>query len=118
MKLIEINKVADKIDFNNYDDFETYPTSELECLNCNNKVSLTFKNLEKHSNSNFTNLSEHDAKKITEFVKAKQIEIPNSFLDYYCPKCSKPIRIFYKSWGGGRHCEHGYQLKYMIMDTE
>jgi hypothetical protein len=118
MKLTEINELTDKIDFNSYEDFETYPTSDLECLNCNKKVSLNFKNLKKHSNSDFTNLSEQDAKKMTEFVNAKLTEIPNSFLDYYCPDCRKPIRVFYKSWGGGRHCEYGYELKFMISETE
>jgi DNA-directed RNA polymerase subunit RPC12/RpoP len=118
MKITEINKVTDKKDFNNYEDFEIYPTAELQCLNCNNKVSLNFRNLEKHSTSDFTNLSEQDAKKIAEFIKAESIEIPNSFLDYYCPNCGKPIRILYNSWGGGRHCEHGYELKFMISETE
>jgi len=40
--------------------------------------------------------------------------IPDSFLDYYCPKCNKPIRIYYFSFMGGRQVESGFVLKYVL----
>lgn len=85
MKLVEIDKVTDKTEFNSYVDFETHPTADLKCLNCQNKISINFSNLKKHQQSDFTNLSEKGAKKITDYIKEKLTEIPNSFLDYYCP---------------------------------
>lgn len=39
---------------------------------------------------------------------------PDSFIDFYCPKCKRPVRIYYTSFLGGRHCEHGYNLDYVI----
>lgn len=40
--------------------------------------------------------------------------IPDSFIDYYCPKCHLPIRIYYFSYMGGRHCERGFEIKYIL----
>lgn len=118
MKSSEISKITDKIEFNSYVDFETQPTAELNCINCDNKISLNLSNLKKHQLSEFTNLSEFDAKKMTEFSKAELTEIPNSFLDYYCPNCRTPTRLFYESWAGGKHGEYGFELKKIISGTE
>ncbi|MBP0905871.1 hypothetical protein ACFSKN_08635 [Mariniflexile gromovii] len=114
MKLTEINKITDKTEFNSYVDFETHPTAELRCLNCNDKISINFSNLKKHQLSDFSNLSEKDAKKISDFIKEKLTEIPNSFLDYYCPNCGIPTTLLYESWGGGKHGEYGFNLKNII----
>lgn len=40
--------------------------------------------------------------------------MPDSFIDFNCPNCNRPVRIYYSSFLGGRHGEHGYQLKYII----
>lgn len=40
--------------------------------------------------------------------------MPDSFLDYYCPQCKMPTRIYYYNYIGGRHCETGYGLKYIV----
>jgi hypothetical protein len=40
--------------------------------------------------------------------------IPDSFIDYSCPQCKAPIRIYYSSYMGGRHCEMGFGIKYII----
>ena len=40
--------------------------------------------------------------------------IPDSYIDYYCPKCQTPIRIYYTSFMGGRHCEMGFEFKYVM----
>jgi hypothetical protein len=118
MKLVEIDKVTDKTEFNSYVDFETHPTADLKCLNCQNKISINFSNLKKHQQSDFTNLSEKGAKKITDYIKEKLTEIPNSFLDYYCPNCGIPTKLLYESWAGGKHGEYGFKLKKIISGTE
>jgi hypothetical protein len=40
--------------------------------------------------------------------------VPDSFIDYYCPQCKAPIRIYYSSYCGGRHCETGFEIKYIL----
>jgi len=41
--------------------------------------------------------------------------VPDSFIDYYCPKCKIPIRIYYFSFIGGRHSEMGFILMYVMI---
>jgi Na+-translocating ferredoxin:NAD+ oxidoreductase RnfC subunit len=118
MILTEINKVTDKTEFNSYVDFETEPTADLKCLNCENIVSINFSNLKKHKLSDFTNLSEQDTEKMTDFIKEKLTEIPNSFLDYYCPNCGIPTKLLYEIWAGGKHGEYGFKLKNLISGIE
>ena len=87
MKLVEINKVTDKTEFNSYVDFDTHPTADLNCLNCNTRISINFRDLKKHQQSEFTNLSEQDAEKISNFIKENLTQIPNSFPHLFleCP---------------------------------
>ena len=40
--------------------------------------------------------------------------IPDSFIDYHCPNCQTPVRIYYDSFIGGRHTEIGFVIKYVI----
>lgn len=40
--------------------------------------------------------------------------VPDSYIDFYCPKCNRPVRIYYFSYLGGKHGEHGYVLKYVV----
>ena len=40
--------------------------------------------------------------------------VPDSHIDYYCPKCQTPIRIYYSSFMGGRHCEMRFEIKYVL----
>lgn len=42
--------------------------------------------------------------------------LPDSFLDFYCPKCNKPMRVYYSSYLGGRQGEHGYILMYLVFE--
>jgi hypothetical protein len=39
---------------------------------------------------------------------------PDSFLDFYCPKCNTPVRIYYMSFIGGRQGEVGYELVFVL----
>ena len=39
--------------------------------------------------------------------------LPDSFIDFYCPKCTNPARINYGSYFGGK-IENGYKLSYVI----
>lgn len=71
------------------------------------------KDLNKHAHSTFTNLNEADSKEIEALVTNSKIEGFNSFIDFSCSKCKKPIRIYYLSWAGGRFT-NGYVIKYVI----
>ena len=40
--------------------------------------------------------------------------IPDSYLDFKCPGCQRPVRIYYFSFIGGKHCEAGFKIKYVM----
>lgn len=82
MKQTRADILIEKVQFNSYDDFKTYPTSDLKCPTCNKTVSLAFKDLEKHQHSDFSNLTDDEQKSINEFVELNLKEVPNSFLDF------------------------------------
>ena len=116
MKQTRADILTKKVQFNSYDDFKTYPTADLKCPTCDETVSLAFKDLEKHQQSDYSNLTDDKQKSINEFVELNLKEVPNSFLDFICPNCKTPIRLYYESWAGGRHGEYGYELKTVISE--
>jgi len=116
MKQTKAEILTNKTHFSNYEDYKTYPTANLKCPSCKVKISIAFKDLEKHQLSNCSNLAEEKQKLINEFVKLNMQKIPNSFLDYVCPNCNSSVRLYYNSWAGGRHGENGYELETIISD--
>ena len=116
MKVIPIEKISDKLSFNNYVESDLYARASLRCPNCKSNVAIKYKNLEKHALSKWTNLLAETEQAINSFVKEEKIEEANSFLDYKCLDCKNPIRIYYESWAGGRHGESGFDLKFGIVE--
>lgn len=114
MEIVQIEKISAKLSFNNYIESDMNCRANLRCPNCRSNVSIKYKNLEKHAFSSHTNLSAIIAKQIEVDVLQSLSIIPDSFLDYNCPNCQNPIRIYYESWAGGRHGEAGFDLKFAI----
>jgi len=108
------NKKLNKTEFNNQEDWDTYPTADYCCDKCNETVSFNFTNLTKHHLSTFSNFNDKDKEAFDLFASANKLEPTNSFLDFYCPTCKRPVRIYYDSWAGGRHGEHGFSMKYIV----
>lgn len=107
-------ELTDKTSFNSLEDWNIYARSNIRCNNCDESISLNLKDLNKHQNSEYSNLNPEDQRAFNEFVKSSKIEIPNSFIDYYCPNCKTHIRLYYLSWAGGRHGEAGHELQIII----
>jgi hypothetical protein len=103
-----------KTEFNNQEDWETYPTADYCCDNCNQIISFNFLHLTKHQFSLFSNFSADDEDAFDSFATANNLTQTNSFLDFYCPNCNRPVRFYYDNWAGGRHGELGFSVKYII----
>lgn len=159
MKIRLAQGLIDKLEYSNYDDYETYPNSVFICDNCGDKMSFAYKDLEKHRFSKYSNLKGKEkliadklilsmipkykteqkrqiwslTKKDRLIVRLQRFclrsigvtckflpipklneNVPDSFIDYNCPQCKKPIRIYYSSFLGGRHCEMGFEIKYVM----
>lgn len=102
-----------KTEFNSLEDWQTFPTADYTCDKCNKIVSIAFKDLEKHQLSDFTNFNDKDKKTFDQQENSSGQSQTNSFLDFYCPYCKRPVKIYYDSWAGGRHMEAGYSIKYV-----
>tara|TARA_R110001583_G_C5476754_1_gene393392 strand:+ start:320 stop:706 length:387 start_codon:yes stop_codon:yes gene_type:complete len=85
---------------------------EYKCSKCDYKVSIKNIDLEKHSTELHSNLNEKDKGLIESFILKNKLE-KYSFLDFYCPDCSKPIRILFESWNSG-FIGKEYELKGVI----
>lgn len=114
MRTYPASEKLNKTEFNSYEDWETYPAANYTCENCNQVVSIDFKSLTKHQYSNFSNFNENDKKAFLTYADSNGLTKTNSFLDFYCPGCKYPVRVYYDSWAGGRHGEVGYSIKYVV----
>lgn len=112
MKIIPAAEILSKTEFNNQTDWENYPTADYCCDKCSQTISIDFKSLRKHQFSDFSNLDIEDQKQFMDIEKAG--EKTNSFLDFYCPTCKRPVKIYYDSWAGGRHTEAGFKIVFII----
>jgi hypothetical protein len=63
----------------------------------------------------FTNLSRAHTRAAAEVAEGSGREY-NSFLDFYCPGCRAPVRIYYRSWPGGRWTR-GHDLLFIVTIT-
>ena len=87
--------------FDGSSDFETYPRAEYRCPTCQQTVGFGFRDLERHALSEYTNLHPDDARAAGE-AAAPRREHANSSLDFYCPGCSAPVRIYYDFGAAGK----------------
>lgn len=84
-----------------------------ECNDCSEKVVFEERHFKKHSTSKFSNLEVSIQQEISNFIKSNNLET-HSFLDFYCGKCSKPIRLYYSDGYGGRHGDYFVTIEYIL----
>ena|SRR6478736_2746581 len=111
MNLYVATEILEKTEFNNQSDWDTYPTADYCCDRCQQTVSIAFKSLTQHQFSDFSNISSADNELFKNLVSGASKT--NSFLDFYCPGCNRPVKIYYDSWAGGHHGEAGFTIKFI-----
>ena len=84
-----------------------------KCGNCKNEIEFLEKHFKKHSKSRFTNLKDEHKKLILEFLKDNDLK-QNSFLDFYCPGCNKPVSVQFSDGYGGRHGEYFVDIIFIL----
>ena len=111
-RIIDAANRLSKLEFSADQDWETYPESTYSCPCCGEQISFALRDLEKHQLSKFTNLLAADAQAVGAASAWAERNF-NSFIDFYCVGCRRPVRILYYGWAGGRFT-HGYSLLYVI----
>ena len=79
------------------------------CPQCGEQVGFQIRNFENAKRQRHTNLSPEVAEHFEEFVRSSPIGT-RDWLDWLCPGCGVSVRVFFESWGGGRHGDGGIDL--------
>jgi len=117
MQLIEANAVFSKIDFQADIDYYTCPKSIYECPICKSELSFNMQNFEKYWLNKNSSLSIEERERIKKMLGFSKRKEPNSFIDYYCPQCNSPTRIYFTAWAGGRYTA-GFHLEFVVIDDD
>jgi len=109
---IDAEKRLTKFEFEADSDWNSYPRSEYSCPTCAEIVSFCLKDFDRHAYSSHTNLSVEHSSEMSAFAAEEKHEA-NAYLDFYCPGCKLPVRIYYHTWYGGRYT-HGHTIKFVV----
>ena len=115
MQIIEANNVFSKIDFQDDIDYNIYPKSIYECPICKGELSFNMQVFKKYSLNEDSLFPIEEQERIKKKVKLSKRKEPNSFIDYYCPQCNTPTRIYFTAWAGG-HYTGGSHLEFIVID--
>ena len=117
MEKIDASKVFSKTDFQEDIDYNIYPQSIYTCPVCGNKLSFKMQNFKRYSLNTQSLFPVEEQKKIEIFIDIGNNKSPNSLIDFYCPKCNVPTRLYFTAWAGGRFTG-GYNLEFIIINTQ
>lgn len=114
MKILKAENVLSKIKLQEDIDYDSHSISIYECPICKNKLAFKISDFKRHALLKKSIFLPEEQNKIATYVKEKNMIESNSFIDFYCPKCKHPTRIYYTSWAGGRYTA-GYILNYIVI---
>ena len=107
MKIARAAELLSKDEFSADVDWELNPQSVYRCPRCGEEIAFCMRDLRRHAFSSFTNLKTEDR---IAFERAADSDVDsNSYLDFYCPGCQVPTRMYFTAWAGGRFTS-GYRI--------
>lgn len=77
------------------------------CPSCQEKVRFSRTSFENRGRRETSNLSEEHA---AAFAMAAEPIAHHEYLDWYCPGCKNPARVYFEHWAGGKHGDSGVSL--------
>lgn len=86
-------------------DPQTFEQITYRCADCKYQIAFGDRDFQKHTGSKFTNLTKVENDLLDNFVTTNKLE-QKSFLDFYCPTCKKPTRIYFSDGWGGKHGDY------------
>jgi hypothetical protein len=111
VKISDSSERFDNIAFSNViEDGKSLPTlATYICPTCKEKIGFTKNNIEEKSLENYSNLS-LDHQSLFNETSIKNNFNNLHFLDWYCPRCNLPVRVYIKHWVGGHHGDAGVNI--------
>lgn len=115
MNVVRADQRLSRCEFREGRDWETYPPTIYTCPHCQHELALVMRDFARHARSTHTNLSASDAAAIAQTLPFGQPLI-NSFLDFYCPGCRAPVRLYYVAdqLVGSQRGVYGYVIEVVI----
>ena len=83
------------------------------CPICAEQIGFTKKDFEERSLNNYSNLSKENQILFSKSAREGQFDNLH-FLDWYCPKCKIPVRVYVEHWAGGRHGDAGVNIRFTL----
>lgn len=80
------------------------------CKSCGEKIHIKTISFEKHCNLDFSNLSADDNAEFEDYIHIHHLS-DLSFLDFNCPGCKMPTKLFYTGGPSGYGGEFGFEVK-------
>ena len=101
---------SDRFDAVALEGSSTWPLATIySCPRCGAEVSFSKDDLFFRSRLAVSNLDQPVASEFDRFAIQSAID-GNGFLDWACPTCSLPARVYVRTWVGGRHGDAGTDL--------
>lgn len=79
------------------------------CPLCREEVSFSRYDFESRGRRETSNLSDEHSTVISALAQASGVG-SEEYLDWYCPKCHLPVRVYFRHWAGGRHGDSGIDI--------
>lgn len=124
MRIVQAKERFSKTLFTTSSDWPKYPPSFYRCGNCSFEIAFFMADFARHDRSDFTNLTEVDDRRmtasITQHERAAALRIYNSFLDFYCPQCTRAIRVYFiaDELVASVRRIYGYSIGFVVEDEE
>ncbi len=125
MKVVQLNKTV-CLTTQSYDPNPTrfrpeeVPVSErrlplvFKCDQCDTEIAFKTSDLEKHCDSDFTNLSDDQSKQFASFVADNDLN-DLSFLDFNCPHCNRAVMILFRCGPSGFWGEFSFEIESVLV---
>ncbi|GHT79985.1 hypothetical protein AGMMS50262_24060 [Bacteroidia bacterium] len=83
------------------------------CNNCEHLTSFKGIDFQKHKHNHFSNLWKKDGEEFDNYLKDNNLTL-DSYLDFYCPNCYKPVRIYFSDGYGGKGGDYIVKIEYVF----
>jgi hypothetical protein len=80
---------------------------------CGTRTGFQKHDFERHMRQPFSNIAPEIAKCFDEFAQEHLGRIID-YLDWACPSCRAPARVYFQFWAGGKHGDSGFHLHTVV----
>lgn len=95
------------------DGFALSLTTTYTCPRCSERIAFSKENFKYGAQSRVSNL-DVELQRAFDKCAAQHGEAGEAFLDWRCPTCALPARVYANRWAGGRHGDSGVNLTIVI----